>query len=113
MSDLTPVQLLMVVNAYLVLALALFALSAADLVCRLQTGTRCAQRHRALKSMITLPLVLSTLGVLAFGLFLVGMAHGSRPADHEVVLFIIGWLRGVLNYIFMVGRSYGIIWPVS
>ncbi|MFT7460515.1 MAG: TPR repeat protein, partial [Planctomycetota bacterium] len=96
MSSLEPISLLLIVNAYLLLALALFALSASDLVCRLQSGSRCAKRHRLFKSIIAVPLILSALAVLAGGLFVVGLSHGSRPEDYQVILFIVACLALVM-----------------
>ena len=52
MGDLTPIQLLIVVNTYLLLAFVLFGLSSSDLICQLQKGTRCAKRHRVIKSIV-------------------------------------------------------------
>ena len=92
MVDLTANQLLIVVNAYLFLGLLLFALSAKDLAWQLKEPARGAKRHRVLKSLVALPLILSTLGILAAGLFAVGMAHGSRPEDYQVALFVLGCL---------------------
>jgi hypothetical protein len=93
---LTAIPLLIIVNAYLLLAFVLFGLSANDLVCQLQNGTRCAKRHRVIKSIVAVPLILSTIGLLAGGLFVVGMAHGSRPENYQVVLFILGCLVPVI-----------------
>jgi uncharacterized protein len=106
MNDLTPIQLLLIVNAYLFLGLVVFGLSANALVCRLKKGTHCSQRHRAIKSIVAIPLMLSCLSLLAMGLFAIGMSHGSRPEGYQVVLFILGcllpvglliiWIRGSL-----------------
>ncbi len=106
MYDLTPIQLLLIVNAYLFLGLVVFGLSAKALVCRLRKGTRCSQRHRAIKSVVAIPLMLSCLALLAMGLFAIGMSHSSRPEGYQVVLFILGcllpivlliiWIRGSL-----------------
>ncbi|MEN8132429.1 MAG: hypothetical protein ABFS45_20065 [Pseudomonadota bacterium] len=96
MDILTAIPLLIIVNAYLLLAFVLFGLSANDLVCQLQNGTRCAKRHRVIKSIIAVPLILSTLGLLAYGLFAIGMSHGSRPENYQVILFILGCLVPVI-----------------
>ena len=93
---LTAIPLLIIVNAYLLLAFVLFGLSANDLVCQLQNGTRCAKRHRVIKSIVAVPLILSTIGLLAGGLFVIGMAHGSRPENYQVLLFILGCLVPVI-----------------
>lgn len=102
MHDLTPIQLLLIVNAYLFLGLVLFGLSANALVCRLKKGTRCAQRHRAIKSIVSIPLILSCLALMAFGLFAIGMSHGSRPEGYQVVLFILGCLLPIILLIIWV-----------
>ena len=99
MGDLTPIQLLIVVNTYLLLAFVLFGLSSSDLVCQLQKGTRCAKRHRVIKSIVAVPLILSALGVLAIGLFAIGVSHGSRPENYQVILFILGCLVPVIALI--------------
>ena len=96
MYDLTPIQRLLIVNAYLFLALVVFGLSANALVCRLKKGTRCAQRHRVIKSIVAIPLMLSCLALLAMGLFAIGMSHGSRPEGYQVVLFILGCLLPII-----------------
>ena len=96
MGDLTPIRFLIIVNTYLFLAFVLFGLSSSDLVCQLQKGTRCAKRHRVIKSIVAVPLILSTLGVLAIGLFAIGVSHGSRPEDYQVILFILGCLVPVI-----------------
>jgi TPR repeat protein len=95
-GDLTPILLLIIVNAYLLLAFALFGLSGNDLVCRLQKGTACAQRHHISKSIVATPLILSTLGILAMGLFAIGVSHGSRPENYQVLLFILACLVPVI-----------------
>lgn len=96
MGDLTPILLLIIVNAYLLLAFVLFGLSGNDLVCRLQKGTACAQRHHISKSIVATPLILSTLGILAMGLFAIGVSHGSRPENYQVLLFILACLVPVI-----------------
>ena len=96
MDNLTPIDLLIIVNAYLLLAFMLFGLSANDLVCQLQNGTRCAKRHRVIKSIVAVPLILSALGLLAYGLFAIGVSHGSRPENYQVVFFILGCLVPVI-----------------
>ena len=96
MDILTAIPLLIIVNAYLLLAFVLFGLSANDLVCQLQNRTRCAKRHHVIKSIVAVPLILSALGLLAGGLFVIGMAHGSRPENYQVVLFILGCLVPVI-----------------
>jgi hypothetical protein len=90
MSDLSTTYLLLIVNTYVLLTLSLFALSAGDLVCRLRKGSRCAKRHHALKCIVALPLMLSCLALLGAGLFTIGMAHGSRPKDYQLLLFVLG-----------------------
>ena len=102
MHDLTPIQLLLIVNAYLFLGLVLFGLSANALVCRLKKGTRCAQRHRAIKSIVSIPLILSCLALMAFGLFAIGISHGSRPEGYQVVLFVPGCLLPIILLIIWV-----------
>jgi len=106
MNDLTPIQLLLIVNAYLLLGLVVFGLSANAIVCRLIKGTRRAKPYRAIKAITSVPLMLSCLALLAMGLFAIGMSHGSRPEGYQVVLFILGcllpivlliiWIRGSL-----------------
>jgi TPR repeat protein len=66
--------------------------SAVRNVCQLQNGQRCAKRHRLIKSIVAVPLILSSLGLLAMGLFVVGMSHGSRPENYQVVLFVFACL---------------------
>jgi TPR repeat protein len=105
MNDLTPIQLLLIVNAYLFLGLVLFGLSAKALVCRLKKGTRCSQRHRAIISITSVPLMLSCLALLAMGLFAIGMSHGSRPEGYQVVLFILGCLLPIVLLIFWIRGS--------
>ncbi len=96
MDILTAIPLLIIVNAYLLLAFVLFGLSANDLICQLQNGTRCAKRHRLIKSIVAVLLILSCLCLLALGLFAIGMSHGSRPENYQVVLFILGCLVPVI-----------------
>lgn len=104
---LTAIPLLIIVNAYLLLAFMLLGLSGNDLLCHLQNGTRCAKRHRLIKSIVAVPLILSTLALLAGGLFAVGMAHGSRPENYQVVLFILGCLvPAILLIIWAVGSLW-------
>lgn len=107
MGDLSTTSLLLVVNAYVLLALLLFGLSASDLICRLKQGIRCAKRRRVFKFSVALPLMLSCLAVLAMGVFVIGMAHGSRPKDYQVVLFIGGCLVPVL---LLIVWSFGSLW---
>ena len=92
MDNLTQIHLLIIVNAYLLLGFVLFGLSANDLVCQLQNGTRCVKRYRVIKAIVAVPLILSTLGLLAGGLFAIGISHGSRPENYQVILFILGCL---------------------
>ena len=107
MDYLTTIPLLIIVNAYLLLAFVLFGLSANDLVCQLQKGTRCAKRHRLIKSLVAVPLILSTLGVLAGGLFAIGVSHSSRPENYQVILFILGCL---LPVILLIIWAIGSLW---
>ncbi len=107
MYDLTALQLLLVVNTYLLLALVVFGLSVKALACQLQGGHQCGRQHRKLKSLVALPLVLSCLALLAIGLFAVGMAHGSRPQGYQVILFVLGCLLPVvLLIIWLVGSLW-------
>ena len=85
----------------------LLGLSANALICRLKKGARCAQRHRAIKTIVSIPLMLSCLGVIAIGLFAIGISHGSRPEGYQVVLFIIGCLLPiVLLVVWIVGSLW-------
>jgi hypothetical protein len=106
-GNLTPVLLLLIVNAYMFLAFGLFGLSASDLVCQLQNGQRCAKRHRLIKSIVAVPLILSSLGLLAMGLFAVGMSHGSRPENYQVVLFVFAcFVPVILLIIWAIGSLW-------
>ena len=89
MIDLTAaIPLLLIVNAYLFLALMVFGLSVNDLACYLKKDPHCAQNHRWIKSIVAIPLILSCLAMLAYGLFAIGMAHGSnRKAIKSSFLF--------------------------
>ncbi|MFT5175161.1 MAG: TPR repeat protein [Gammaproteobacteria bacterium] len=97
----------MIVNAYGLLAVLLFALSASDFVYRAPAVARSARRNRLLKSVIALPLILSSLGALALGLFLLGMSHGSRPENYQAILFIVACLLPVA---LLVIWSFGSLW---
>lgn len=107
MGDLSTTSLLLVVNAYVLLALLLFGLSASDLICRLKQGIRCAKRRRVSKFSVALPLMLSCLALLAMGVFAIGMAHGSRPKDYQVVLFILGCL---VPFFLLIVWVFGSLW---
>ena len=96
MGDLTPIALLIIVNAYLLLAFVLLGLSNNDLICRLKKGTACAKRNRISKSIVATLLILSALGILAVGLFAIGVSHGSRPENYQVLLFILACLVPVI-----------------
>lgn len=96
MGDWSTTQLLLVVNCYVFLALALFALSGSDLLCRLRNGHRCARQHRLAKFLVAVPLALSCLALLAIGLFAVGVSHGSQPKTYQIFLFILGCLTPCL-----------------
>ena len=103
----STIPLLLVVNAYLVLTLVLLGLSANELVCHLKKGTRCTKRHRRIKSVVAIPLMLSSLGILAFGLFAIGVSHGGKPEGYQVVLFILACLLlVVLLIIWIVGSLW-------
>ena len=107
MYDLDSIQLLLIVNFYLFLALVVLGISVKALVCRLKKGSRCAQHHRVIKSIVTVPLALSCLAALAIGLFVIGMSHGSRPEGYQVVLFILGCLLPiVLLIIWVIGSLW-------
>ena len=101
----STIPLLLVVNAYLLLALVVFGLSANDLVCHLKKGTRCTQRHRRIKSIVAIPLMLSSLALLAFGLFAIGVSHGGKPEGYQVVLFILACLLPVILLIIWIVGS--------
>ena len=107
MNDLTPNQLLIIVNAYALLAVVLVALSASDFVYRAPAAARSARRNRLLKSLVALPLILSSLGALMLGLFLLGMSHGSRPENYQAILFIVSCLLPVA---LLVICSFGSLW---
>lgn len=107
MYDLDSIQLLLIVNFYLFLALALLGISVKALICHLKKGSRCAQRHRAIKSIVMIPLALSCLAALGIGLFAIGMSHGSRPEGYQVVLFILGCLLPIfLLVIWVIGSLW-------
>lgn len=101
----STIPLLLVVNAYLLLALVVFGLSANDLVCHLKKGARCTQRHRRIKSIVAIPLMLSSLALLAFGLFVIGVSHGGKPEGYQVVLFILACLLPVVLLIIWIAGS--------
>ena len=89
----------------MLLALVVFGLSANDLVCHLKKGTRCTQRHRRIKSIVAIPLMLSSLALLAFGLFAIGVSHGGKPEGYQVVLFILACLLPVVLLIIWIAGS--------
>jgi TPR repeat protein len=105
MGDLSTTLILLAVNAYVLLALSLFALSTSDLVCRLKQSIRCAKRRRKIKIIVAVPLMLSCLALLGIGLFVIGMSHGSRPKDYQVWLFILGCLAPFFLFIFWIVGS--------
>ena len=106
MFDLTAtIPLLLIVNAYLFLALMVLGLSANDLVCHVKKGNRCTQNHRWLKSIVAIPLMLSCLALIAFGLFAMGVSHSSKPEGYQVVLFILGCLLPIILLIIWVVGS--------
>ncbi len=105
MSDLSTTQLLLIVNTYVLLAVSLLVLSANDLVCWLKQGSRCAKRQRAIKVIVAVPLMLSCLALLAFGLLLMGMSHGSGPKDYEIWLLVLACLTPFFLLIFWIVGS--------
>jgi len=96
MGDFSTTQLLIVVNVYVLLGLALFALSGSDLICWSRRQDRSARRHRLWKLIVAVPLALSCLALLAIGLFAVGMSHGAQPKTYQIILFILGCLTPCL-----------------
>lgn len=105
MFDFSAIALLLTVNAYLALALMLFGFSARSLACLFLDNTRSVKRYRGIKAFVALLLILSCLALLAAGLFAVGMAHGSRPENYEVMLFVAGCLLPVLLLVIWVVGS--------
>ena len=106
MNNITDFQILLGVNAYLLFALAVFWFSAKNLVCRF-SGSEPFPQHRVAKTVVAVPLVLGCLAILAGGLFVIGLSHGSRPDDYQVVLFILGCLLPViLLIIWVVGSAW-------
>jgi TPR repeat protein len=95
MDDITATQLLLIVNLYVLLGIMIFAMSARALVCRLWKRNWCRKKLRAVKFLIAIVPMLSCLAALAFGIFAMGMAHGSRPENYEVILFVLGCLTPV------------------
>ena len=92
MSEISTSQLLLIVNAYVLLGLMVFAISARALICRLWEGGRRMKKLRSLRFLIAIVPMLSCLAALAFGLFALAMSHGSRPESYQVVLFVLGCL---------------------
>ncbi len=54
MSEISTSQLLLIVNAYVLLALMMFAMSVGALVCRLWEGCWCTKKLRSLKFLIAI-----------------------------------------------------------
>lgn len=92
MNDLSPSQLLLIVNGYVLLGLMVFAMSARALVCRLWEGSWCMKKLRLIRFLIAIVPMLTCLAALAFGLFVLGMSHGSGPENYQVALFVLGCL---------------------
>lgn len=107
MHDFSSTHLLWTVNAYVLLIVTMLVLSADDLRCRVRGEARCARRRQLAKFFVAIPLILTVLGILAFGLFAIGMAHGSRPENYQVILFIAACLLLILLLAIWV---YGSIW---
>lgn len=92
MNELSTSQLLLLVNSYALIALLVFGVSARELFCQLIQGDRCKKKLRFIKFLIAIVPMLSCLALLMFGLFAIGMSHGSRPKDYQVILFVLGCL---------------------
>ena len=98
-----PNELLMIVKAYGLLAVMLFALSASDFVYHAAGGPRSARRNRVFKSVVALPLIVTALALLLFG-----MSHGSAPRNDHVGLVLLGALLPVA---WLIIWSLGSWWP--
>ena len=115
MNELSTSQLLLIVNLYVVLALLVIGISARQLFCRLRRGNRSNKQLRFIKFFIAVVPMLSCLALLAFGIFAMGMSHGSGPKDYQVILFILGCLSPIVLFILWIVGFYLIdmVWIVS
>ncbi len=100
MNEISTSQLLLLVNLYVVLALLLFGISVRELFGQLRQGNRCNKKLRVIKFLIAIVPTLSCLALLAFGIFAMGMSHGSRPKDYQIILFILGCLSPIVLFLF-------------
>jgi len=115
MDNITATQLLLIVNFYVLLGIMIFVMSARALVCRLWKSNWCKKKLRAVKFLIAIVPMLSCLAALAFGIFAIGMAHGARPENYQVILFILGCLTPVfLLILWIIGfLLVDVIWVVG
>lgn len=115
MNELSTSQLLIIVNLYAVLGLLVLGISTRQLFYRLRRGQRFNQQLRVIKFLIAIVPMLSCLALLAFGIFAMGMSHGSGPKDYQVILFILGCLSPIVLFILWIVGFYlvDLVWIVS